>query len=127
MEIFKIISIAVCTLIATLVVRQIKPEFAFLISLTGCVIILILIFNSFAGVFAGFNKIIEKTGLSGDIFKVLMKVVGIGYVTGFTSDLCGDCGVANLSNYVNFAGKVTILIICFPIFSGLLNLVVELI
>lgn len=127
MEIFKIIAIAVCTLFATITIKNVKPEFAILVSLSGGILILLLVFNLFGTVFSSFNQIIEKTGLSNQIFKLLIKVVGIGYITGFTSDLCQDCGVSNLSNYVNLAGKITILVLCFPIFKGLLNLVVGLV
>ena len=61
------------------------------------------------------------------MFVILLKIVGIGYLTEFSCGLCNDSGNSAIALKLQLAGKLTIFIMSIPIISKLIDLLVELI
>ena len=57
------------------------------------------------------------------LLKILLKIVGIGYVTEFASSVLSDFGGNAISDKVVLGGKITIVIMSLPILEKLLTLV----
>ena len=123
MEIFKIIGIAFITAICSLIVKATKPELSFAITTIGVVVIVLQIFNSIPQISNFFHQVNEISGIENNIVKLLLKIVAIGYVTEFSSDLLVDFGSASLADKVILAGKITIIVLSLPVFESLLKLI----
>ena len=124
-ELFKIVGVGLLTLICYVVVKPIKPDIAIFISLAGGCVILIFCIDSLVSVISAITGIFEKTGLNNSLFKSILKIIGIGYLTEFASGLCIDSGNSSLSDKILFAGKLCILVLSLPIITNLLNIIVE--
>lgn len=124
--IFKIIAIGLITCFAVLIVKPIKSDFALLISVVGGIVILSMVLNCFTSVFNSFSSIVQKTGLNQDIFSLILKIVGIGYLTEFSANLCSDCGNSGLADKMLLGGKVVLLVLSLPIINSILGIVTEL-
>lgn len=125
MDIFKILALAILTCIATIIVRQVKPDFASIVAIAGGVVILLFVLNYLGDVLAVFQNIISKTGLSPTLFSTILKIVGIGYLTEFTANLCNDSGNSSLATKVGLAGKIIILFVSLPIITNLIEIIME--
>ena len=125
MDIFKILALAILTCIATIIVRQVKPDFASIVAIAGGVVILLFVLNYLGDVLAIFQNIISKTGLSPTLFSTILKIVGIGYLTEFTANLCNDSGNSSLATKVGLAGKIIILFVSLPIITNLIEIIME--
>lgn len=123
MEIFKIIAIGLVTTIATIVVKQTKPEIAVFVGLAGSLLIFFEIINMLSDVFSVFNTIIAKTGVSSDLFSVLLKIIGVGYITEFSASLCADSGNTSIADKIMLGGKIVILVLAIPIFISIINII----
>ena len=123
MDIFKILAIAVLTCVASLIVKQVKPDFANLVSLAGGVVILLLLINYISNILDVFRDLIDKANLSPTLFSSVLKIVGIGYLTEFTANLCQDTGNSSLASKVGLAGKIIILFLALPIITNLLDVI----
>ena len=123
MEIFKIIAIGLITAIATLVVKQTKPEIAVFVGLAGSLLIFFEIISMLSNVFSVFNTIITKTGVSSDLFGVLLKIIGVGYLTEFSASLCADSGNTSIADKIMLGGKIVILVLSIPIFISIINII----
>jgi len=53
--------------------------------------------------------------------KLLIKIVGITYLAEFSSDLCKDAGANTLASQIELFGKLSILVLCMPIMTSLLE------
>lgn len=126
MEIFKIIAIGIGTSISVLILKSLKAEFAVLAGLAGGCLILFIAIDMISGIFGKLNLIVSKTGLETEIFKLLLKILGIGYLTEFSANICSDSGNSSIAEYITLGGRVVILVLSFPIILNLLNLVVTL-
>lgn len=125
MEIAKVVAVGLITVIATIIVRQVKPEIAVLITLTGSIIIIILTIQMLQGVFGSFMSIFNKTGVSSSLFVPVLKIIGIGYLCEFGANLCIDGGCNSIADKILFCGKITILIIALPIINSVIDVVLE--
>ena len=124
MDIFKILAIALLTCVATLVVKQVKPDFASIVAIAGGVIILLMLIDYLEQIVGVFQTIVEKTNLSPSILSTILKIIGVGYLTEFTSNICTDSGSSNLAGKVLLAGKIIILVMSLPILTNIIDIVV---
>lgn len=55
--------------------------------------------------------------------KLLVKIIGITYLSEFSSDLCKDAGANTLASQMELFGKLSILVLCMPVMTALLETV----
>lgn len=126
MDVFKVVGIGVVACIIIVVVKQLKPELAVTVIVSTSVLILIYILKNFSQIFYVFNQIIEKTGINNDLFMILIKIIGVGYLVEFGASICEDSGNSSIANKVVLGGKIAIFIMSLPIIQNLFNLILEL-
>lgn len=122
-EIIKIIGVAFLTAIATILLRQTKPELSFSVTITGIIVIFILLADSLENTLSIFNKIAKMTGVENGLVKTLLKIVGVGYLTEFGAGILNDFGSNSIADKVVLGGKITIVVLSLPILEGLLTMV----
>ncbi len=127
MDIIKIILIGVVTSIATIVLKQFKPELSILSSIGGGIIILISLINYLGQVVGSFAQIVNKTNINIGLFSSVLKIVGVGYITEFGANICSDTGNNSIADKVLLAGKVIILCLALPIINSLLTTIMGII
>ena len=121
-----IISIAILGLIGALItaiLKQYKPEFAIFISIITTVIILSYIISIVLPVISDIKSMINKTSISFEHLSILLKSVGICYLTQFAADACRESGQTAISTKIELAGKVAICLISLPLFHNLISVI----
>lgn len=124
-SLYKIISIAVITCIACLIIKPIRNDFAILISIVGGVIVLFYTVSYLSQIFDVFTEIFNISGINSSIYSIILKIIGIGYLTEFTAGICNDTGNSSLADKVLLGGKVVILVMAIPIVTSILDIVME--
>lgn len=125
-SLYKIIGIALITCIATLIVKPVRPDFAVFISIVGGVIILFMLAGYLTDIFEVFNQIFNYTNVNSSLYKIIFKIIGVGYLVEFTASLCSDTGNNSLGDKVLLGGKIIILVMALPIVTSILEIVMEL-
>ena len=123
MEIFRIIGVAFVTAVAAIVLKSSKPELSFAVTVTGVVIILIFVADMLQNTINIISSIAGMTGIENGLIKILLKIVGIGYLTEFSAGLLNDFGSNAIADKVTLAGKLTILILSLPVIESVLGLI----
>lgn len=121
MDIFKIIATGLIGGILTVAVRQYKKEYAILTALATGVALLFMISDTLEQLVASIRLLTDKTGIDGKFVSVVMKVVGIGYITEFGAQILRDSGEGAIAAKVELGGKVCILALTLPIMSYFLE------
>lgn len=57
----------------------------------------------------------------------LMKMIGIAYISEFSSGICKDAGYGSLGNQIEIFGKLSILAVSMPILLALMEMVQEIV
>ncbi len=127
MEIFlKIIGLSFLTTISFLILKPSKPDLAMIVGLAGSVCVFLYIIDLVEQVFGFFDYIMELTHLDSKLFTLLIKIIGVGYITEFSANLCLDSGNSSMASKILLAGKLVIFVMSIPIITTLLELIVGL-
>ncbi len=123
MEIMKIVGVAFITAIASILIKSTKPELAFAVTVTGIIVIFLFLINSLQGTVAVLNAIALNTGVENGLLKLLLKIIGIGYITEFGAGILNDFGSNSIADKVILGGKIAIVLLSLPIMENLLQLI----
>ena len=125
MDIVKVILVALVGVLAIVILRSVKPEFAMLAGIAAGVIILLMILGELTDIFKQFKGISEGGTGGSSIFSAVLKIVGIGYLTEYAASICEDYGSQSVSKKVQLAGKVSIFALALPIFTNIVSSIVS--
>ena len=126
MQLFQLIGIAFITAIAAILLKETKPELAFAVVIAGSIILLLFVFDILKEGMGIFAQISEIAGIDISLVKILLKMVGIGYIVEFSAGILTDFGQNSLADKLIFSGKIIILILAIPIIESVLELIVGL-
>ena len=126
MEVVKIVGIGLVTCMCVIIVKPIKPEVAIIVGICGGILVLSQTINYIFDIVTTFTSIVEKTGLNTNLLKIVLKIVGIGYLCEFSANLCTDTGNTSIGEKIIFAGKILILFISLPIVTNIIDIIMEL-
>lgn len=125
-EIFQLVGIALTTAVAALVLKGTKPEMALAVTVAGSIVMLLFAFEMLRGSLSLFQKIADVTGIDSSLVKILLKMIGIGYLVEFASGILADFGQNALADKLVFCGKILILVLAVPIVENVLRLILKL-
>ena len=121
MEIFKIVGVGFVTAISAILLKQTKPELAFAVTIAGVIIVLMLAADMLEETLGALDSISRLTGVENGLVKILLKIVGIGYLTEFAAGVLEDFGSPSVADKVVLAGKLTIVAVSLPLISRVLS------
>lgn len=126
MSIVRVVAVGLVTVVASIIVKQTKPEIAVLINIAGGILIIMLALQIISQVFGNFVGIFDKTGVTSSLFLPIFKIIGIGYLCEFGANLCVDGGCTSIADKILFCGKIAILLVALPIINSVIDVVMEL-
>ncbi len=126
MEIFQLVGIALITAVAALILKETKPELAFAVSVAGGIILLLFVFEVLRDSLSVFGQIAELSGIDHSLVKIILKMVGIGYLVEFSAGLLSDFGQNSLADKLTLCGKIVIFVLAIPIIERVLALILSL-
>ena len=127
MQIFQLIGIAFVTAVTALLLKSARPELSFAVTVAGCIILLLMILDLVKNSLSVFHDIAQNTGIDATLIKILLKMIGVGYLVEFSAGLLNDFGQNSLADKLIFAGKIVVLILAVPILESVLSLIGSLI
>ncbi len=125
--IFKIIGVGITTVVIGLLLKQYKPEIAILSNVCGSLLIVMLLIDGFENIINELFDIETLSTMEINIVSPIIKMIGIGYVTEFTSDLAEDSGNKTISNKVIIGGKIAVCVVALPIIKVFVSSIISLI
>lgn len=127
MDVFRLVSIGIIGAIACLLLKKTDGQYAALAAVATGIVILIICINSLSSVLVSLREIVDRTGIDNDLFAILLKIVGVGYLTEYACGLCEDLDCGGISKKIALGGKIAIFLMALPIVNALLDTVAGLI
>lgn len=118
------IKIAIFGLMAVflaIIFKKNKEEFSLYINIAACLLIVFAGVNKLEIVLDAIKQLQGFIQINKAYIGILVKVIGITYVTEFTSSLCKDSGFQAIADQIELVGKLTIIAISMPILLALLE------
>lgn len=119
----KIAAIGVAAAILAAWVKTVKSEYALWITLATGIFMGVSVLGKLEMMIAELRFLQEYFANYASYIKLLVKIIGITYLSEFSSDLCKDAGANTLATQVELFGKLSILVLCMPILTSLLETV----
>ena len=119
---FQIAAVGLICAVLSLAVRSWRPEFSIYISAASGLVLFAMVSSQLEGIISGVSGLFQKSGSAGVYFPVLLKVIGIAYLTDFSAQVCRDAGENGIASKVEMAGKIFIFYAALPVFTSLIRM-----
>jgi len=123
MDILKIAMLGIAACLLAIQLKAQKGEYALFISMAACICIFFFIITKLEIVLDAIAKMQEYVKMDTKYAAILMKMIGITYVSEFSSNLCKDAGYQAIASQIEMFGKLSILVISMPVLLSLLDII----
>lgn len=118
----KIAIISLITLILSVIVKQKSPEISMMINVVGGFVVLANCFDNLTTLIDYYSSLSSSVNVDSSVFKIALKILSVGFVTEFVSDLACDFGNSSIASKVVFGGKIAICVLTLPVVKELVSL-----
>lgn len=123
----QIVSLALITGVIVFYLQSVNKEIAILAGVVGGILVIFLSFGYLKDVFSVISEIVAISGIDGELYKLIFKIVAVAYLVEFAAGIIEDFGMRSLASKLVFGGKAIILGMALPIIVALLNIIVNLV
>jgi len=124
MEVLQIVGIGVVGAVIVLILRELRPDMALVVSLATGGLIAAAVIGKLSGVMEVMGNLSEKAQLSAGYLSTIVRVIGVAYLAEFGSQICRDAGSGSIAAKVELGGKLIILAMSAPVVVSLVDMVV---
>lgn len=121
-----IAGIAVTVAAFALLLRQYRKEYALLVGLAAGILFFGLVLSKAMPVFTELKSLANQAHIDGQYVSVLVKALGICFITQLAADTCKDAGESAMAGKVEMAGKFAVVLIALPLFDQIAKLAIGL-
>ena len=127
MEMGKIIALGLVGTVFAILLKKENPQMALLVSAMTGILIFLLLCGPLGNLITLLRQTAERAGVGEGYFGIVLKVIGIAYLTQFGAQLCADAGEGTIAAKIELAGKILMMTAAAPVLTGLLELVMGLV
>lgn len=113
----------IATVLLALLFRQERPEFAMLLSLACCAVIFFSVLSKIQEIMVYIEHLADFVHVDTLYMDVILKMIGITYLSEFTSSICRDAGDASIASQIQVLAKLSILALGMPVLMAFLSTV----
>ena len=121
-----VLGLGVLGAVLAVLMKQHKPEYALAVSLLTGVAILVAATELLSPLMDELNALMDATSIPREFIGVLVKSLGVCFLTQVACDTCRDAGQSAIAVKLEMAGKLTVLALSLPLFGQLLDVVRQL-
>ncbi|MGN1443153.1 MAG: SpoIIIAC/SpoIIIAD family protein [Acutalibacteraceae bacterium] len=125
-----ILNVIICALTITvisLLIGQIKPEYTFLIKLSGVLIIIFWTLTIAQDKISEFYSYFSQLSDITDVLKTLIKAAAVCIATSITSSICKENGNTAIAQCVELFARFAIFALCLPLIESAIKTALSLI
>ncbi len=123
---YKIIAVGLISALIIICLKSANSELAAPVSIASGLLILLMTVSYVKEFVSFFGDMANVAGLDDGIYKIVLKVLAISYLSEFASGAVEDLGQKNLSEKIQFASKTIMIVLAMPLLKNLIEKVVAL-
>lgn len=117
----KIALIGIIAIMLAITFKKGKEEYSLYISIAACILILLWGISKLETILDGISQLQGYIKLNQSYIGILVKIIGITYITEISASLCKDSGYQAVGEQIELVGKLAILAISMPIMLAILE------
>ncbi len=123
MEIVKVCMTGLAGVLLAVMLKKEKSEYGMLIALLVCVFIFTFVISKMEIVLAFVVRLEAMLSIDSSYVALILKMIGIAYVAGFSIDVCKDAGYAAIGSQIETFAKISILVVSLPVLLMFLEVI----
>lgn len=123
MNVVSVLIIGVIGAFFAVILKQYKPEYALAVTVITTIIITFSAIGWAVPIISEIKGMLDNAKVSYKSLSVLIKSVGICYITQLTSDVCKDTGQVSIASKIELVGRIALCISAIPLYREILSLV----
>ena len=123
---YKIIAVGLISALIIICLKSANSELAAPVSIASGLLILLMTVSYVKEFVSFFKDMANVAGLDDGIYKIVLKVLAISYLSEFASEAVEDLGQKNLSEKIQFASKTIMIVLAMPLLKNIIKKVVAL-
>ena len=123
---YKIIAVGIISALIIICLKSANSELAAPVSIASGLLILLMTVSYVKEFVSFFKDMANVAGMDDGIYKIVLKVLAISYLSEFASGAVEDLGQKNLSEKIQFASKTIMIVLAMPLLKNLIEKVVAL-
>ena len=123
---YKIIAVGLISALIIICLKSANSELAAPVSIASGLLILLMTVSYVKEFVSFFKDMANVAGMDDGIYKIVLKVLAISYLSEFASGAVEDLGQKNLSEKIQFASKTIMIVLAMPLLKNLIETVVAL-
>jgi stage III sporulation protein AD len=125
-EIIQVVGLGFIVTILSLILKEQKPLFAFLLSTVTGIFIFLFLIGKISAVIQVLEELATQSNINLVFLKTILKIIGIAYIAEFGAQIVRDAGQESIASKIELAGKVIIMVMAIPIITVIVETVVKL-
>ncbi|MBE7021001.1 MAG: hypothetical protein E7411_06190 [Ruminococcaceae bacterium] len=121
--IIKIIGVCTIAVFLSLLIKKNHPEYSLAITMCAASVVFAFLFTALKTALDSVNELMVLSGLDTGYVSLILKIMGIAYLSEYISALFYDAGESAMGKKVELSGKVIILVISLPVIKRLTELI----
>lgn len=121
----KIALIAIVGMTLAVMVGGMRRDISIWITIVSGIIIFFFGIRKFEYVVDMFHELTNYIGINETYIKIILKMIGIAYLSEFTAAICRDAGQNAIAGQVDFFGKMSMIVVSLPVLQSLLETIGE--
>ncbi len=117
----KITMIGLSAMFLCITLGSIKKEYGVILAVITSVLISFYGISRLQIISHSIRELQDFLGINEAYITILLKMIGIAFLAEFSSSMCKDAGQTAIAGQIDFAGKLTMLVISLPILQSLLE------
>lgn len=121
MEVVKIIMLGMTGMLLGLLLKGTRPEYSVYLSLAAGICIFMYMTGQLSYLFSSVAKLQEYLPLDTKYLAVLLKMIGITYISQFSSGICKDVGYSAIAGQIEIFSKLYLMVLSIPVLLALVE------
>lgn len=117
----KIALMGLVTIFLTAIAGSIRREYGIAVMVGSCLLLGLYALSALESVITRIHEFETAIGLDKEYLGILLRMLGIAYLTQFVVSLCRDAGNGAVAGQVGIVGKISMLLVSFPVLEALLK------
>lgn len=123
MDVVKIGVMGIAGVLLATFLKKEKSEYSMLISMGICILIFSFLIHKMQMVLAFVERLETMLSIDSTYIALILKMIGIAYVAGFTMDVCKDAGYGAIASQIETFAKISILVVSLPVLLTFLEVI----
>jgi stage III sporulation protein AD len=107
--------------LTAVMLKQGKSEYSMFVITAAVLFLFWLVLSQMQTIVDTIRQMQTYIYMDDEYLNILIKIVGICYLTQFAADLCKDCGYQSLANQLQIFGKISVLAVSMPVVLSLME------